>query len=141
MNPIETTAAEITAEPIDQAAEVSAAETQVVLTEVASQETVVVAEPVKLVISPTVGRKVHFYPNGFQPHSNPYAINIDDPMDADVVFVWGDRMVNVTVRDHIGQVHAFTSVTLRQPDDDSPEHGNPYVEWMPYQAEQARQVG
>lgn len=88
------------------------------------------------VIAPSVGRKLHFYPNGAQFHSNPYVIDAAVPMDADVVYVWGDRMVNLNVRDHIGQVHAFTSVVLRQPDDEAP-HGA-YAEWMPFQADQAR---
>lgn len=89
-----------------------------------------------LVIPPTVGRKVHFYPNGANFHSTPYCIDPTVPMDADVVFVWHDRMVNLTVKDHIGQVHAFTSITLRQPDEPAPQ--GPYAEWMPFQAAQAR---
>lgn len=88
------------------------------------------------VIAPSVGRKVHFYPNGANFHSNPYCIVPSVPMDADVVYVWGDRMVNLNVRDHIGQVHAFTSITLRQPDDAIPSGA--YAEWMPFQAQQAR---
>ena len=95
-----------------------------------------VARPERFVIAPTVGRKVHFYPNGQQFHSEPKAIDSETPMDADVVYVWGDSMVNLTVRDHIGQVHAFTSITLRQPDDAKPAFA--YAEWMPFQAEQAR---
>lgn len=88
------------------------------------------------VIAPSVGRKVHFYPNGVNFHSTPYCIDPSVPMDADVVYVWGDRMVNLNVRDHIGQVHAFTSITLRQPDDAIPSGA--YAEWMPFQAQQAR---
>lgn len=92
--------------------------------------------PGAFVIAPSVGRKLHFYPNGAQFHSTPVAIDPSVPMDADVVYVWSDRMVNLNVRDHIGQVHAFTSVALRQPDDEVP-HGA-YAEWMPFQAAQAR---
>lgn len=88
------------------------------------------------VIEPTIGRKVHFYPNGSAFHSNPLCIDQSKPMDADVVYVWTNRMVNLTVKDHIGQVHAFTSITLRQPDDAIPQGA--YAEWMPSQAEQAR---
>jgi hypothetical protein len=91
--------------------------------------------PVPQIIMPTVGRKVWFFPNGACFHSNPYCINPEVPMDADVVFVWGERMVNLTVKDHIGQVHAFTSVTLLQPGDEIPAGG--YARWMPFQIGQA----
>lgn len=90
------------------------------------------------IIEPTVGRKVWFFPNGCQFHSTPKCIREDIPMDADVVYVWGDRMVNLCVKDHIGQVHAFTSVPLVQPGDDTPEPGNAYATWMPYQVGQAK---
>lgn len=88
-------------------------------------------------IMPTVGRKVWFFPNGACFHSEPYCINRDVPMDADVVFVWGERMVNLTVKDHIGQVHAFTSVTMLQPGDEIPA-GGAYARWMPFQIGQAK---
>lgn len=90
-----------------------------------------------LVIAPSVGRKVHFYPGNVQFHSQPYCINPEVPMDATVVYVWSDRMVNLHVVDHIGQVHALTSVTLRQPDDVIAE-GAAYAEWMPFQVGQVR---
>lgn len=88
------------------------------------------------VIEPSIGRKMHFYPNGASFHSTPYVIDASRPMDADVVYVWSERMVNLSVRDHIGQVHAFTSITLRQPEDAIPQ--GPYAEWMPFQVAQAR---
>lgn len=90
-----------------------------------------------LVIAPSVGRKVHFYPGNVQFHSKPHCINPAVPMDATVVFVWSDRMVNLQVVDHIGQVHALTSITLRQPDDVIAE-GAAYAEWMPFQVGQSR---
>lgn len=93
--------------------------------------------PPVLVIAPSVGRKVHFYPGDVQFHSKPHCINPAVPMDATVVFVWSDRMVNLHVVDHIGQVHALTSITLRQPDDVIAE-GAAYAEWMPFQVGQAR---
>lgn len=83
-------------------------------------------------MAPSIGRKLHFYPNGVNFHSTPYCIDPSVPMDADVVYVWGDRMVNLNVRDHIGQVHAFTSITLRQPDDAIPQGA--YAEWPTFKA-------
>lgn len=101
-----------------------------------SEEPVQAPAPM-LVIAPSVGRKVHFFPGNSQFHSKPHCIDPAVPMDADIVYVWGDRLVNLNVRDHIGQVHAFTSITLRQPDDVIAE-GQPYAEWMPFQVGQAR---
>lgn len=90
------------------------------------------------IIRPTVGRKVWFFPNGCQFHSEPKCIHPEDPMDADVVYVWSDFMVNLSVKDHIGQVHAFTSVRLVQPGESVPGPGNAYATWMPYQVSTAR---
>lgn len=94
-------------------------------------------EDTRPVIKPTVGRKVWFFPNGASFHSCPYCIDEEVPMDADIVYVWGDRMVNLTVKDHIGQVHAFTSVQFLQPEDEIPVSGA-YAMWMPYQIGQAK---
>lgn len=92
------------------------------------------------VITPTVGRKVWFFPNGANFHSQPHCIDPDEPMDADVVYVWGDRMLNLTVKDHIGQVHAFTSVKFLQPGDEIPISGA-FAMWMPYQVAASRAAG
>ncbi|CAN7538614.1 DUF2829 domain-containing protein [Variovorax sp. LjRoot130] len=87
------------------------------------------------VIIPTIGRRVWFTPDprtalsGFVCH-NPAA-----PMDAGIVYVWGDRCVNLDVTDHAGNHHAFTSVELWQGDCDRPNGA--YCEWMPFQKGQA----
>lgn len=90
----------------------------------------------RLVIAPTVGRKVHFWPQNGQFHSTPLVLG-PQPMDATVVYVHDDRMVNLHVADHIGQVHALSNVILRQPGEDVLE-GQPFAEWMPFQVGQAR---
>ena len=91
-------------------------------------------------IPPTIGREVWFQPNGTKPVADgkPIYIFADQPLDATVVCVWGDRIVNLTVADHGGQVHAFRSVTLRQ-DGDAVPIGH-YCEWMPHQAAKAKQA-
>ena len=89
------------------------------------------------VISPTVGRKVWFRPNGAEKLNGADFNNFGpQPMDATVVCVWGDRMVNVTVLDHGGVAHPLRSVTFRQPEDPVPT--GHYVEWMPFQVGQAK---
>lgn len=93
------------------------------------------------VISPTIGRKVWFWPNGatqlngaeFDKYGN------DKPLDATVAYVWSDRMVNLQVIDHSGISHPVTSVVMRQPGDDDTPDGM-YCEWMPFQVGQAKAV-
>lgn len=88
-------------------------------------------------IEPTIGRKVWFRPNGAT-HLNGGAFsnfNEDQPMDASVAYVHGERMVNLQVIDHAGVPHAVMSVHFRQPEDHEPV--GMYCEWMPYQVGQA----
>ena len=96
-------------------------------------------------IKPTVGRKVWYRHDkspvllGDNKYLQPSQIS-DQPMDATVVYVWDDRMVNLHVMDHYGNVFNRTSVKLLQDDDAIPEKGG-YAEWMPYQQGQARVAG
>lgn len=98
------------------------------------------------VITPTVGRKVWFRPNGntqlrragateFTP--SPITTMGNQPLDATVVYVWNERMVNLSVLDHYGNPFIATSVPMLQPGDPVPAVGF-YAEWMPYQQGQAR---
>ena len=98
------------------------------------------------IIKPTVGRKVWFRPNGTTSLQRagtqdvafaPPAIIGNAPLDATVVYVWDDRMVNLLVLDHYGNPFTATSVTMVQPDEDCPAVGF-YAEWMFYQTDQAR---
>lgn len=86
------------------------------------------------VIIPTIGRRVWFWPAGLR-RTEVVCNNPSVPMDAGIVYVWGDRMVNLDVTDHAGNHHAFTSVDLWQGDGDRPNGA--YCEWMPYQKGQA----
>lgn len=52
-------------------------------------------------------------------------------MDATIVCVWGDTMVNLSVTDHGGTVHSIRSVPLRRLDAPAPQ--GMYCEWAPYQ--------
>lgn len=85
-------------------------------------------------IKPTIGRRVWYRPG---PFGLPGMTNFgDQPLDAGIVYVWGDRCVNLDVTDHAGRHHALTSVTLLQEGDAVP--GGHYAEWMPYQTGQAK---
>lgn len=88
-------------------------------------------------IKPTVGRKVWYRPSAWD-KTGPGAMQAgtDAPLDATVVCVHGDRMVNLVVLDANGNMHKRPSVTLLQ-DDDKPNEGASYAEWMPYQQGQA----
>lgn len=89
------------------------------------------------IIKPSIGRRVWFFPGVATLTS--LRMNCNDPdqaMDAGVCYVYHDRMVNVSVTDHMGTIHAINSVTLIQPGDDIPE-GRDYCTWMPYQVSQS----
>lgn len=94
-------------------------------------------------ITPTVGRKVWYRHDksavalGNNAVLHPVQIS-DQPMDATIVYVWDERMVNLRVLDHRGNPFNRTSVTLVQEGDEPPKSG--YAEWMPYQQGQAKKV-
>lgn len=58
------------------------------------------------------------------------------PLTADIVAVWGDRCVNLLVKDANGKTFVCTSRTLLQDDDAGQKHGG-YAQWMDYQKGQA----
>ncbi|HEY0955816.1 MAG TPA: hypothetical protein VGE36_13710 [Roseateles sp.] len=92
--------------------------------------------PAPTIITPTVGRRVHFYPND----EHQAALGVFDaqqPCDAGVIYVWGDRNVNLEVTGPSGAKLAVQNVTLVQDGDDIPEEGESYAAWMPYQTKQA----
>lgn len=91
-------------------------------------------------ISPTVGRKVWYRPNAYD-KSGPGAMQQhgDAPLDATVVCVHGDRLVNLVIFDEVGTMFTRRSVTLRQ-DDEVPIDGTSFAEWMPYQTMQAKKA-
>lgn len=90
------------------------------------------------VIKPTIGRKVWYRPSG-QDHDPMHVIDLNVPMDATVVYVWSDHMVNLLIIDHVGNQHTRTSIHLVQPGDEA-RPANGYAEWMPYQVGQALAV-
>lgn len=92
-------------------------------------------------ITPTIGRRVWFWPSKYDATVSGMTVNRADPpqpLDAGVCFVWNERMVNLTVADHCGAMHARTSVPLLQDDDAVPHEGVGYATWMPYQTGQAK---
>jgi hypothetical protein len=86
----------------------------------------------QIVITPTIGRIVWFYPATYKPGEQPLA--------ALVTYVWNERMVNLAVFDANGRhVDGTTSVRLVQPQDERPQSGY-YCTWMPYQVGQAQKT-
>ncbi|MGE8366002.1 MAG: hypothetical protein ACN6OP_04425 [Pseudomonadales bacterium] len=89
-------------------------------------------------IKPTVGRKVWYRPSmSDQSGPLPMVATQDQPLDATVIAVWGDRCVNLLVTDTIGRNFPVLSCTLVQEGDEVPERGR-YAEWMPYQTAQKK---
>jgi hypothetical protein len=85
-------------------------------------------------ITPTIGRRVWFWPA-----VGTYG-KLEQPFDAGIAYVHGDRCINIGFRDHNGTVGSATSVPLLQDDDKVPENGF-CCQWMPYQAAQAAKQG
>ncbi len=83
-------------------------------------------------ISPSIGRIVWFWPA-----KEADAPEAEQPNAALVVYVWGDRMVNLVVFDSNGNSRGETSVTLLQ-DDDAPNACGRYASWMSFQIDQAK---
>lgn len=86
-----------------------------------------------MVIKPTVGRVVWFYPKDSSPASQPLA--------ALVAHVWSDTCVNLAIFDANGNsiVNPPTSVLLVQDGMEVPS-GGLYCTWMPYQKQQAEKA-
>lgn len=105
------------------------------------------------VITPTVGRKVWYRPSAWdctgpgamQTATDPTETTGRQPLDATIIAVWGDRMVNVLVTDITGKQFLVLSCVLQQPGD--PVHFDAegkligrFCEWMPYQVGQAEKT-
>ena len=97
------------------------------------------------ITTPTVGRKVWYRPSDADIAGNNRMTVAGapggeaQPLDATVIAVWGDRMVNLLVTDIVGKQYPRLSVTLVQDGDTKPT-GAFYCEWMPYQIAQASAV-
>lgn len=85
------------------------------------------------IIKPTVGRVVWYYPGALDGMG---ALD-GGPMKADVVYVHNDRMVNLSIFDHVGNHYTRNSVQLVQ-EGDAVARGVGWCQWMPYQVGQAK---
>lgn len=95
------------------------------------------------IIIPTIGRRVWYWPSEADRVTMQTAVGQagteTQACDAGIVYVHSDTMVNLTVADHNGNMHARTSVRLLQEGDRRPEAGSEaFAEWMPYQVGQAK---
>jgi hypothetical protein len=99
--------------------------------------------PIPPVIKPTVGRKVWFRPGpdgakrGIEQNDRHLPREDRQPIDATVIYVHTDRIIDVYAIDHKGSPFVKRSVQLLQADDPAPEDKD-YVQWMPYQQGQAK---
>jgi len=88
------------------------------------------------IIKPTIGRKVWYWPTAAEK-----SWSHDQPFDATIVHVTGERTVNLLVHNELGYpVPAKENVVLVQPDmKREPVPGE--CSWMPFQTDQARTQG
>lgn len=89
-----------------------------------------------MTITPTVGRRVWFWPGDTAGRYN--CIDPAQPFDAGVIYVHNDRCVNLIVTDHQGYTFRVEEATLVQ-DEERPT--GPHATWMPWQLGQAKQSG
>ena len=90
------------------------------------------------IITPTVGRKVWYRPSEHdRTGPSPMQGSQDAPLDATIVSVHSDRMVNLLVVDAVARSFPVLSATLVQPGDETPVTGR-YCEWMPFQVSTAQ---
>jgi hypothetical protein len=88
-------------------------------------------------IKPTVGRKVWYRPSQFdQSGEGMMVTNSDQPLDATIVAVASDEIINLVVFDAVGKQFVRLSTPLMQEGAGSTAGG--YAEWMPYQVGQAK---
>lgn len=98
--------------------------------------------PKPTVITPTIGRRIWYWPSDYDRgllEAKPGTViqsNDVQPCDAGICYVHSDRLVNLTVADHNGNMHRRTSVTLVQEGDEAPQGA--HATWMPYQQGQAK---
>lgn len=85
---------------------------------------------------PTIGRRMYFH----AVHPAKYGLtclDVTQPFDAGVIFVHTDTTVNLQVTDHTGVIKNFHRVEVMQDSHTRLLHDDYWVEWMPYQKEQA----
>ena len=89
------------------------------------------------IITPTVGRKVWYRPSVAElAVRDPMKVIDGQPLDATVIAVHDDRLVNLLVIDAEGNGFPRLNVQLVQ-EDDVYETDGARAEWMPYQTAQA----
>jgi hypothetical protein len=81
-----------------------------------------------MIIKPTIGRVVWFYPSEHKEG--------DQPCSAQIAYVHSDTCINIGYFDHNGNAKQATSVTLFHGEGERPK--SYFCEWMPYQVGQAK---
>ena len=90
-------------------------------------------------ITPTIGRKIWFWPN----QTNMFSCSVLDAtqaFDATIVFVHGANRINIQTVDHVGTTYVLHNVYLQQEGAPEPLLGTFYCTWMPYQLGQTTPV-
>lgn len=87
------------------------------------------------VISPSVGRSVHFFVKETQ-YNFEFCFVQGKPHAAVVTYVHGDRMVNLAVFDTNGKPFGYTSVNLVQPGETTDGYAF-WCQWPQHTQEQA----
>jgi len=92
----------------------------------------------QVLIPPTVGRVVWFYPSLLTGEAGFASPTGDAPLAAVIAHVWNDTMVNLAVFDANGASHPRTSVRLIHEELTSDRPSEAFCMWMPFQKGQAK---
>jgi len=84
-----------------------------------------------MIIKPTVGRMLWYYPEGNTPEAN-------QPLAAQIAFVHSDTDINIGYLDKNGKARSVTSVLLYN--EGIPMPTTNFCTWMPYQQGQAQKT-
>ena len=98
------------------------------------------------VVKPTVGRKIYYWPTDAEKvqrrigEIREVAMPSEgQPLDANIVRVWNDKLINIGGFDADGIPFRKVSVRLVQPEDGVVEGGG-FASWMDYQIQKANEA-
>ncbi|BEP44035.1 Gp49 family protein [Variovorax sp. V15] len=92
----------------------------------------------QVLIPPTVGRVVWFYPSLLTGEAGFASPKGDTPLAAIIAHVWSDTLLNLAVFDANGASHSRTSVRLIHEDLTADRPSEAFCMWMPFQKGQAK---
>lgn len=86
--------------------------------------------------TPTVGRRVWYWPTDDEARADMHWCSRDQPFDAGVVWVTPSGNAHLEITDHMGRKHFKRNVKVHNFEHREAAPGGGYATWMPYQQAQ-----